>query len=434
MKLQDVFGALALGLIGLSVASCDDKDDANGTGDGSSAVTAEFTAEPAVDGTIPAETLEGLSVTFTETKSSDETVALLDDKGMAVVSINKGVYNIVINKTIKSTTEKTLVGTDSVYKDSIYLSLLIENFSIKEEGQKITGTLTASPAGATGNNFIFSEIFFNGERNSGKMMHPDQYFVIFNPTSEVLYADGVSVAVTHHLSWWDKKLWYDSYYPNNVPVGGFVTIPGNGRQYPVNPGERVVVAFTAIDHSAVDGYDHAVNLTGADFEIYNGPESTDVDNPDVPNVTITTNSDSYGFFFQPRGYMSPLMFKLENGETATINAFVQAHTSTANETVAATDSTAEYVKQIQILSVPTEMILDGVQTSDVPQDVKTRVIPETVDRGKFLVNGCHRGELAIRKTVMVGNVVYYQDTNDSSEDFILQEGQNSFPLGWRNNK
>ena len=62
----------------------------------------------------------------------------------------------------------------------------------------------------------------------------------------------------------------------------------------------------------------------------------------------------------------------------------------------------------------------------------TRTIPESVDRGKFLVTGCHRQELAIRKPKMVGEQTFYQDTNNSSDDFIMQKGQNAFPVGWRN--
>ena len=38
-----------------------------------------------------------------------------------------------------------------------------------------------------------------------------------------------------------------------------------------------------------------------------------------------------------------------------------------------------------------------------------------VDRGKFLVNGCHRQELCIRKEIKVGDKIFYQDTNNSTE-------------------
>ncbi len=195
-----------------------------------------------------------------------------------------------------------------------------------------------------------------------------------------------------------KQLWYDQYYPNQVPIGGFITIPGSGKEHAVEPGKKLVIAFTAINHSeVVDGdiaYDHAVDLSGADWEIYYGPDSK-----------------------------------------------VDSHTTLSKQAVAATETTPAGEIDIHIMAIETSNIIDGVQTSDVPQDVKTRVVPETVDRGKFLVNGCHRQELCIRKEIKVGNKIYYQDTNNSSED--MQDvnerkaaglTQNAFPIGWRNNQ
>jgi len=399
----------ALLTMAMGLTSCSDDDEVN-------KVSVAFNAVPKVEGALSSSDLEGATVVFTDIRNQDAKSFVLDANGSANVSLEPGTYNISVDRTVQN-----------AQGEDVVISMRMENISVNQNGQIISGYVNSLPASALGKDFIFSEVFFNGETNSGKMMHPDQYFVLFNPTNDTLYADGVSVAVTSHLSKSQKLSWYDSYYPDKVPVRGFVTIPGSGKEHAVAPGEKLVVAFTAIDHSSVEGYDHAVNLTGADFEIYNGPEAGDVDNPDVPNMFITQS-----FSFQPRGYLAPLMFRLENGEQATIDAFVAANTSTYTETVEATATTPASTVETILLSVPTASIIDGVQTSDVPMDVVTRVIPETVDRGKFLVSGCHRQELCIRKTIMVGNKTYYQDTNDSSEDMVMQKGQNAYPTGWRN--
>ena len=55
--------------------------------------------------------------------------------------------------------------------------------------------------------------------------------------------------------------------------------PGSGGQYPLGPGDAVVVAMDAIDHSVVDP--RLPDLSNADFELLG---FGDVDNPDVPNV------------------------------------------------------------------------------------------------------------------------------------------------------
>lgn len=395
-------------------------------------VNVVFNAIPKVAGTLDNSLLAGTPVQFTEVRNQETKTFVLDDFGQVNAKIPMGVYNVSIEKKVTNAEGEEVV-----------ISLRLENVSINANGQVLDGYVNSLPASALGKDFIFSEVFFNGETNSGRMMHPDQYIVLFNPTEDVLYADGVSVGVTMHISWWPKELWYDSYYPDQVPIGGFITIPGSGKEHPVQPGEKLVIAFTAINHSeVVNGeiaYDHAVDLSGADFEVYYGPDANDVDNPDVPNVLITENGDSYGFFFQPRGYVSPVMFRLENGLQTTIDDFVGKHTSMSKTHVDATETTPEGDIDIHILAVETDKIIDGIQTSDVPQDVKTRVVPETVDRGKFLVNGCHRQELCIRKEIKVGDKIFYQDTNNSSED--MQDvnerkaaglTQNTFPIGWRN--
>ena len=391
-----------------------------------------FNAIPKVSGALDVSSLSGTPVLFTEVRNQNTKQFILDANGTAKASLPMGVYNIAI--------EKSIVNAQG---EQVVISLRMENVNVNTNGQIIEGYVNSLPASALGKDFIFSEVFFNGETNSGRMMHPDQYIVLFNPTEEVLYADGVSIGVTMHLSWQNKQLWYDSYYPNQVPIGGFITIPGSGEEHPVLPGEKLVIAFTAINHSeVVNGeiaYDHAVDLSGADYEIYYGPDANDVDNPSVPNVLITENGDSYGFFFQPRGYVSPVMFRLENGLQSTVDAFVNSHTTLSKTHVEATETTPEGDIDIHVLAVETDKIIDGIQTSDVPQDVKTRVVPETVDRGKFLVNGCHRQELCIRKEIKVGDITFYQDTNNSAEDMQdVNERkaagliQTAFPIGWRN--
>jgi len=419
--------ALAVLICPVLLASCSD-DEAE------KKIDVTFNAIPKVAGALDISALAGTPVQFTEVRNQDTKSFSLDANGSVIASLPMGVYNVSIEKNITN-----------AQGEQVVISLRMENVNVNTDGQVIDGYVNSLPASALGKDFIFSEVFFNGETNSGRMMHPDQYIVLFNPTEDVLYADGVSVGVTMHISWWPKELWYDSYYPDQVPIGGFITIPGSGKEHPVLPGEKLVIAFTAINHSeVVNGeiaYDHAVDLSGADFEVYYGPDANDVDNPSVPNVLITENGDSYGFFFQPRGYVSPVMFRLENGQQSTVDAFVNSHTTLSKTHVDATETTPEGDIDIHILAIETENIIDGIQTSDVPQDVKTRVVPETVDRGKFLVNGCHRQELCIRKEIKVGDKTFYQDTNNSSEDMqdvnerkAAGKVQTAFPVGWRNNK
>lgn len=336
--------ALAALICPVLLASCSD-DEAE------KKIDVTFNAIPKVAGALDVSALAGTPVQFTEVRNQDTKSFSLDANGSVIASLPMGVYNVSIEKNITN-----------AQGEQVVISLRMENVNVNTDGQVIDGYVNSLPASALGKDFIFSEVFFNGETNSGRMMHPDQYIVLFNPTEDVLYADGVSVGVTMHISWWPKELWYDSYYPDQVPIGGFITIPGSGKEHPVQPGEKLVIAFTAINHSeVVNGeiaYDHAVDLSGADFEVYYGPDANDVDNPSVPNVLITENGDSYGFFFQPRGYVSPVMFRLENGQQSTVDAFVNSHTTLSKTHVDATETTPEGDIDIHILAIETENIID----------------------------------------------------------------------------
>jgi hypothetical protein len=59
-----------------------------------------------------------------------------------------------------------------------------------------------------------------------------------------------------------------------------------GREYPVEPGEFVVLAGNAFDHNTIGPISgKTVDLSDADWEFYNMMEAGAYDNPNVPNIT-----------------------------------------------------------------------------------------------------------------------------------------------------
>lgn len=401
-----LFGILSI----ISFNSCEKEDPNNDEEEQTveEKVTLNITVVPLLDD-LDTEIIEGINVEVKDTRTSEITNCTLDVAGHASVELAKGTYNIVIEETIQGDTE-----------DEEYVcSARYQNLSLINDNQSITLNMNVLPTNALGTNFIFSEIFFNGETNSGQMMHPDQYYVIFNPTQDTLYADGLCIATTAQPSIVDKYEFYDQYMPEVVPLTGFITIPGSGAEHPVLPFGKLVIAMTAADHSAVEGYDNAVDLSGADFEVYIPSEDyPDVDNPDVPNVLNTEE-----LYIHPRGFWASVLFQLENGNESTITAFYEANKSLF---------VYEDLTEQMLLLLDAEVIIDGVVTGD-NRPLITRPVPESVDRGYFQVSGCHRQELAIRKELVVGDQILYIDTNNSDNDFINQFGQNSYPIGWRDN-
>ncbi|MCT4614363.1 MAG: DUF4876 domain-containing protein [Marinifilaceae bacterium] len=357
-----------------------------------------------------ADILKTLEVQLTDTRTMEKSYCQIGADGTGMVDVYKGTYNISVEKDIEQKTEKE--GEEQ--KQSFVYSSKLENYNIVTQMQEIELKLNIFPKNTNSKNFIFSELFFNGETNSGQMMHPDRYYTIFNPSQETLYADGLCIATTMQYSVGPKLDFFDEYMPNIVPISGFLTIPGTGKEHPVKPGEKIVFALSAIDHSAVEGYDNAVDLSGADFEYYGGEK--DIDNPEVPNALLTGSPKIH-----PRGFWASCLFKLENGTQETIDNFYNKN----NKTYKMKDES-----EILLILLNSEEIIDGVITGD--REMVTRCLPESVDRGYIKVSGCHRQELVIRKEIKIGNQIFYKDTNNTDEDFIIRKGQTAYPKEWRN--
>jgi len=439
--------AIALAMVSGSFVftSCDDDDDNN--------VKATVNVTCDVEGSISAEELDGAVLTVIATESKDTYTFKVDKSafdengnGKISIAVPVGTYDFSLEQNSEGKT----------------IFLRSENVTVKG-GEEISVKLITTASNSEDYQFIFSEVFFNGERNGGRMMHPDQFMTLYNPTNNVLYADGLAIGCTMQASCREKESWYDEYYnAGKVPVHGIIVVPGSGYDVPVKPHDKIVIAFTAINHTATENryidkidttftlngtdtifkydttwfdytYDNAIDLSGADFEIYDPQVYTsDVDNPEVPNVLeIYPAENDYGgiggFYQHPRGFYCPFIFKLENGKQETLDSFFKDNTSTA----VVADKEGNNV-EIQMLSVESKIILDGITTGHIPSDIVTNPLPQTVDRGKQLVKGCHSAILVKRKG---SDKEGYADTNNSTEDceqLVPHKDYVSYPAGWRN--
>lgn len=126
------------------------------------------------------------------------------------------------------------------------------------------------------------------------------FLELYNSADTAVYLDGILISRGFELA-------YD--YPNfpcvlyvsttNDPDGIWTRrlqqFPGTGRDYPVAPGQTIVIATDAIDHRPLDRY--GIDLRSADFEFTGQP---DVDNPAVPNmVDVGLSSLDHGLYWAP---------------------------------------------------------------------------------------------------------------------------------------
>jgi hypothetical protein len=122
------------------------------------------------------------------------------------------------------------------------------------------------------------------------------YLRLYNNADTTIYLDGITVG-SGLASQFNYSNFPCSLYlpyagdPLGVWAHHFYRLPGRGTDFPLAPGETVVLATDAIDHRPL--FSLGLDLRQADFEFYGGPG--DVDNPAVPNATdVGVRSDALG--------------------------------------------------------------------------------------------------------------------------------------------
>lgn len=234
---------------------------------------------------------------------------------------------------------------------------------------------------------VFSEIYSSGPPGAGLYFF-DRFIEFFNQTDSTLYLDGLVIARAYASSYLGLNFIDDPEFIHSNNVWMF---PGSGKDYPIEPGQFIICAVDAIDHTAnaPESFDHR----GADFEFYK-PDAPDINNPEVTNM-IMINQDS-GIDW------------LVGGQA---DALVLARTDTGNMRW----------RDGRIL-IPYEDVIDGVEYLLNPSDLSRKKLNPQIDAGATGGISFYTGRSMERK-ISIGpdGVKRLQDTNNSSVDFRIND-------------
>lgn len=346
-------------------------------------------------------------VTVTESRSGIQYTAQANDEGRAEFSLPLGQYNV--------TAEDLVDGTSTMYGAVNDFTFSASSMVCSIDLKDLQSTMERT--------FVLDELFFNCSSNGDwDNNYYEEYFTIRNVSDRPLYADGLSVAICGDYNCLDDDGVKSSYLTrDSIVVSQVYTIPGSGREHVVMPGQSLVIAHSAIDHTQGGTKPAAVDLSGADFEIYVPYEySTTTDNPEVPNLKVTYSmfqAFSWGY-----GGYAPMML-LRTG-----NEDLDKYVSTHLVNMKVTGSTNANQKQ-NYLVIPTSWIIDGVEAASQDELVH-KVLPVSVDKSQIYIDdygmyGGFNGQFVQRKSADKG---YVLDTNDSANDFVVvPNGQKSYP-------
>ncbi|MCK4577860.1 MAG: DUF4876 domain-containing protein [Candidatus Marinimicrobia bacterium] len=189
---------------------------------------------------------------------------------------------------------------------------------------------------------LISEIYYSGAPPNPAFYFHDQFIELYNNSGSTFYLDSLIIADVSYGH-------IDEDYIHAVHAYMF---PGSGADYPLGPGQFVIVAQDAINH--LDKNPNSIDLSGADFEYYVKGKG-DVDNPDTPNMIQLHHK--YGIDF---------LYSVMN------NAIV----------LVKVDDPYQYgYDQFNELLIPKTAIMDGVEYKEDLNEVDLKRLDITIDAG-----------------------------------------------------
>ncbi|GAA3969735.1 DUF4876 domain-containing protein [Pedobacter ginsengiterrae] len=362
-----------------------------------------------------------------------------NDKGLGKFNnLPAGRYDVDVSYTVSAADYTSITGiitTKPVTFNAAEKNKLVN----KDNSAELTLNLKAGVIGT----WLVKQVYYAGSDRTLGALYRDQFIEIYNNTNEIMYADSLyiteiwgrqsSTNTTYNLQAngqydWSKSL--NMISTNGDPNTDFIyaktlcMIPGNGKTHPVNPGESIVLAQTALNHKSpfvgTDGVtisvrspELTVDLSKADFEAYYGsfltkPLDSDIDNPLVPNVEILSYTGT-DMILDNTGRTGIAIFKVDGTQ-------IVKNWPMYNEPSKTTpSSTARKYYQI-----PSKYIIDAME---IQPNVASARLPKKLgadlDAGfAFVPKGAYTSQSVIRKTEKVENGrVILKDSNNSTEDF-----------------
>ncbi len=351
------------------------------------------------DGFIAADFPEDVTVKAFNTDKEKTTTVTAGTDGKAIFDLSEGNYKI--------TTSFSVTGNDD---EEYIFNGTVSEYTLTENDSTSMTLILANTGG-----FVFKEIYYSGSRTpANKTYFHDQFHEIYNNTGAVLYADGLCIAAlypttSNRLSSWANE---DGSLPDSLPTYPMVwIIPGDGDDYPINPGENIVIAMDGINHQNDENGnpDSPVNLSNANWETYFELSGKDLDASGVPNLTLVYTTSTKLIDFFPGVYgPAEIIFKFPDNDWESFvgnpNNFM---------TRPGSSSSTEY------LMIPKEYVIDAVECVRTDKTVYKR-LPNDLDAGYTYIEAGTYSSKSVRRKVkkIIDGRVIYKDTNNSSEDFL----------------
>ncbi len=270
---------------------------------------------------------------------------------------------------------------------------------------------------------IFKELYYAGSRTpSNGTYRNDNFYSVYNNSLDPVSINNLYIGMVENFGGIGATgpLWPGEEPGNYAHVylkHAWKVVPGTEPVF-LQPGQTIVIATMAAPHNKDMKYNlnSPVDLSNADYEAYcTDPKNTYPDFA-APNMTLAFWPD-YAFLWR-MGVFGQGMVLIE----ATPEEFEGFSVVPLPETFQDPFENEEYWLCKQ---VPLSYVIDAVDLIQNATVTNTKRFPPTLDAGFATVSGTYLSASVIRKlkTVFDG-ITIYQDTNNSTEDFEI----NNAPL------
>ena len=325
-----------------------------------------------------------------------------DAAGMVTVTdLVPGIYDIITNWEMSGKQYKALLknpeGVDDKARVIVGVSLMNQRIF---KAQDMVIDLSA----AVVKGLMISKVYYSGtkdqmDRNYGT----DSYIEIFNNSDEVVYIDGKYLGLAESVS---PAAYPANENPDSIYMRQICQFPGDGADYPVQPGGSIVVAARSARNHQESAL-NTVDLSHADFEVKVMEGSG---NPDVPMLPIISNSTKIQTLnLLSGGPNAVVLFETDEDVLSWPEVYQRGKTS------------GEMFRRIH-----KSVVIDGVECLKKPAqtdpDVNTKRLQAEIDAGYITITAINGNnhESVDRKVSRYENGRYYlTDTNNSSADFVV---------------
>jgi hypothetical protein len=325
--------------------------------------------------------------------------AKTDEKGVAhFENVIPDVYDISTSCEISGDDYVNMAESDVENRAVLITGSMLQQTVVTEDPISLTTQMSLKQS------LLISKIYYAGcKDNLLKSYTADQYIEFFNNSDEDIYVDGLYFALTETES---TAAFPAISHNDTVYVKQIFQFPGSGQQYKVAAGGTILVANSAIDHTA--SASSSVNLTSATFE---AKDPKKVNNPSTPALNLTYTAYS-GI---------PSMNLLAGGD-ATVVLFKTTEDVSKWETVYKPGATSGNLYK----KVPTKTVIDGLEClknkATTGPDTNSKRLYNYIDAGyQFInaVNGYNSEVVTRAKDKEANGRVYLKDSNNSTNDFTV---------------